>query len=394
MGFIPGVVTEIEAFLTETGAQQIMNNGINQIKYFAISDDASNYNTNDKLIFNQVFTLGGKLSVDNKTLSVINDGVLRNMVYVDNVGGETFKTFENDSASVILEKDTGNLYTVNFYSTYSYNVDKTNPNYQLNWITDLSLPYGPIDTALWTTDFNYNGYANTSISNMITNNLLVFVVDGSRHAYIDGKSIKITLPYLNTTTDLYGTYLNLNANKSYYDVLNAETSNYISNRFGPNVVLLFSDLIQPPNGDATKSWSTGYNYGNAPFSQGNKILANYNTSPGRNKDTAVGIVYLDKGVVVIFDPVLYNGYVNRTNDNLTIYNKNVIKRTVVNFVCDLPIGKFYRSKNPTFTLNSPVRITSIGLFNTEKQLVAVGRLNSEVEKNSAQRFTFLVKLII
>lgn len=393
MGFIPGTTIEIEAFLTENGAQQIMSTGIGIVKYFAISDEASNYVSSDKLTFNQMFTLGGKLTVDGRTLSVISNPTLRNRVFVDNTT-ETLKTFEGDSGSVVVEQNIGSTTTSNFFNIYSYEVDKTSPTYQLNWISDLAQPYGSSDTTLWGLNFNSGGYSNTAISDMISDYALIFVIDGSQHAYIDGKSIKFTMPFLTGTTDIYGTYINTNNAKSFYDGLNSETSQYLTSRFGSNVVLLFSDLIQRPNADATKSWSTGYNFTNAPFSQGNKNLANYVASPGYNKDIAVGIAYLDKGVIVIFNPVLYTGYVARSTNDINIYNRNLTKRTAVNFICDLPIGKFYRSQNPTYTTNSSIRISSIGLFNSQKELVAVGRLNSEIEKNNAQRLTFLVKLVI
>lgn len=393
MGFIPGTTIEIEAYLTESGAQQIMSTGIGQVKYFAVSDEASNYGTLDKLTFNQVFTLGGKLTVDGRTLSVLTNPTLRSRIFVDN-SNETFKTFEGDSGTVVVEQNIGSVTTSNFFNIYSYEVNKTVSNYQLNWVSDLVLPYGSSDTTLWGLNFNSGGYSDTAISDMISNEALIFVIDGSQHAYIDGKSIKFTLPFLSGTTDLYGTYINTNNAKSFYDGLNTETSQYLTNRFGSNVVLLFSDYIQRPNADATKSWSTGYNFTNAPFSQGNKSLANYVASPGYNKDTAVGIAYLDKGVIVIFNPILYNGYVNRTTNDIAIYNRNLTKRTAVNFICDLPIGKFYRSQNTTYTSNSSLRISSIGLFNSQKELVAVARLNSEIEKNNAQRLTFLVKLVI
>lgn len=393
MGFVPGTTTQIEAYLTELGAQELMNSGILGIKYFGVSDEASNYSTTQKLGNYQVFSLAGKLPVDNKFLTVINQDSLKSKVFVDNTT-ETFKTFEDNTISVVLEEAVGGVNTINALAIYPYIVNKTNTGaYELNWIKDLLLPYGSGDNSLWSATFANNGYSNTAISDMNNDDLLFFVIDSSQHAYIDGKSIKFTIPYQSTTKDLYGTYLNTNRSKSYYDGFVHESSNYLS-RFGENVVLLFCDDVQRPNGDITKSWSTGYDYTNAPFSQGNKSLANFVATPGFNKDTAVGIAFLDKGVIVIFNNYLYTGYVNKTNNNISISDRNLIKRTVANFVCDLPIGKFYRSQNPTWSTNTPVRVSSIGLYNESKQLIAVGRLSSEIEKNAGQRFTFLLKLVI
>lgn len=392
MGFVPGINTEIETFLTELGAQQIMTQGVGVIKYFAVCDDASNYDTLDPLTFNQVFTLAGKLGVNNKIMSVVNGVDLKHKIFVD-TSTEVYKSFETDSGGVILEEDMGGPIVSNFYNIYPYEVDKTVNNYQLNWIMDSKLPYGIGDNLLWGSNYNVGGYANTAISDMSTNQYLFFVLDGLQHAFMDGKSIKFTIPYFSTTIDLYGTYFNTNMNRNYYNSVNSEGSMY-TERFGSNVVFLFSDDISRPNGgDPTRSWSTGYNL-SSPYTSGNKSLANFISNGSSNKDTAVGIVYLDKGVIVIFKDTIYSGYVNRTNNNISVQNKNLVKRTTANFICDLPLGKFYRSQNPTYVMNRPVRISSVGLYNENKELMAVGRLNSEVEKNIAQRLTFLVKLVI
>jgi hypothetical protein len=393
MGFVPGITTQIEAFLTTKGAQEIMTNGVGVIKYFAVSDEASNYVASQKLTYNQVFTLGGKLPVDDKYLSVVNDGDLRSKIFVTN-SSETYAGFENGVGDIILEESLGGVVTNSILSVYSYLVDKTVDSYELNWLSDLMLPYGNGDNVAWNTSFNSGGFLNTAIEDMNTNNFLVFVIDGSQHAYMDGKSIKMTIPYFSTGVTLYGTYLNTNMNKSYYNPLLSDKSQFLR-RFGPNTVLLFSDdVLRPNGGDPSKSWSTGYNFPNAPYTQGNKSLANFNSNGSLNKDTAVGIAYLDKGVIVIFNPVLYAGYVGRTTNDITLYNRNLTRRTTVNFICDLPINKYYRSSNPTFSLGNPIRISSIGLFNQNKELMAIGRLSSEIEKNIAQRFTFLVKLVI
>ena len=392
MGFVPGITTQIEAVLTEFGSQEIMTKGVGLIKYFAVSDESSNYVTTLKLNTDQVFSLVGKLPIDNKITTIVGDTSLKLKLFVDNTTN-TYKTFENDPM-VMVEQTAGNLYTNDSVSLYPYVINRNDTtNNQLNWLVDLSLPFGASDNTLWNAAFSNNGYSNTAISDMNTDDILLFVIDASQQAYIDGKTIKFTLPYLNTTVDLYGSYINTNQTKQYYDPFLKETSSYLS-RFGSNVVLLFCDNVQKPNNDASKSWATGYNFLNAPFSQGNKSLANYIASPGRNKDIAVGMAFLDKGVIVIFNSYLYNGYVNRTNNNILLTNRNVVKRTVANFVCDLPMGRFFRSQNPTFGTGNSVRISSIGLYNENKDLIAIGRLSSEIEKNQGQRFTFLVKLVI
>lgn len=384
MGFVPGATTQIEAFLTEKGATELMNNGIKVIKYFAVSDDASNYGTNEKLDLNQVYTLAGKLTVDNKILTILNNGELYSRIFVDG-GYETYKTFEVDSGNVTIEEILGNIQTTNTYAIYPTNYTYPFPNdYRLNWIKDLNLRYGSTDDTIWSLPFNSGGFNGTALQYMNPNYYNFYSIDGSQYSYMDGKSIKFKI---NSSTYLYGSYLNTNQANTYYDSLYSDNSIFLK-RFGPNTVLLFTDSIFPPNGDVTKSWSTGYGL-TAPYSQGGKHLANFVSGGGRNRDIAVGMAFLDKGVIVTF-------YESLTVDNnfLELNNRNVVRRMVASFVCDLPLGKFYRSQNSTFYTNAKVRISSIGLFNENKELLAVGRLSSEIEKSSGERFTFLVKLVI
>lgn len=389
MGFIPGSTIQIEAYLTKKGASDLMENGIKNIKYFAVSDDASNYATNQKLGFNQVYSLAGKTFVDNKFLTVLNDMTLSSRIFVDS-GSETYKSFESDSGVIMTEENVGDINNVGFYSIYPTYTSPLTNNYVLNWVKDLNLRYGTSDDTIWSLPFNSGGFSNTSLQYMDPNQYSFYSIDSSQYAFIDGKTIKFTVPIsVSGTTDLYGSYLNTNQPNTYYDSQYSDNSTFLR-RFGPNTVLLFSDLVSKPNGDATKSWSTGYGV-NAPYSQGGKHLANFITGGGRNRDIAVGMAFLDKGVIVTFYPGLTGSF---NNSLLELNNKNVVRRTVASFVCDLPLGKFYRSQNSTFYPNAPVRITSIGLFNENKELMAIGRLNSQVEKSSGQRFTFLVKLVI
>ena len=401
MGFVPGLSIQIESFLTENGANQLMASGISDIKYFSISDDAANYSTSLLLGLNEMFTLGGKFLVNDKQLSVLNSTRLESKIFVDN-SAETFKTFESDSGQIFLEQNINFKDVINQVSISQYIINPINNlSSHLNWIKDLKLPYGSTDSSIWGTTYSNGGYSDTSISDMFINTALdgmtsnsfaTFVIDGSQHAYIDGKSIKFSIPFFSGSVDCYSSYLTTGMNASFYDSQITDASNYLT-RFGGNAVLLFSDYIQRPNNDATKSWATGYGYNSSPYSQGGKHLANF-VSGVNNKDKAVGIAFLDKGVIIIFNPILYNGYDKRTISTISLTNNNIIRRTVANFICELPIGKFFRSQNSTFSTGNPIRVSSIGLYNSNKELIAIGRFDAQVEKNMGQRLTILVKIVI
>ncbi len=394
MGFVPGITTQIEAFLTEKGAEQLMTSGIEDIKYFAVADDAANYSTSSLLGINEMFTLAGKYHINNKQMSVLPiSTTLDTRIFTDD-GTDQYKNFETDSGSILVEQEISFKKSVTEIGIYEYVVDSLdNTSQYINWIKDLKLPYGTADGYLWSATYSNGGYSNTAIADMNTSDFLFFVLDSSQYSYMDGKSVKFTIPYFSGSVDCYSSYLETGVSSSYYDSQYSDQSSFLS-RFGDNTVLLFADDIQPPNADATKTWSKGYNYDNAPYSQGGKLLSNFNATAGRNKDIAVGIAFLDKGVVVIFNSVLYNGYINRSVTPLTITNNNIVRRTVANFICDLPIGKFYRSQNTTFTTGTPIRISSVGLYNSNKELIAIGRFNTQIEKNMGKRLTILVKVVI
>jgi hypothetical protein len=50
---------------------------------------------------------------------------------------------------------------------------------------------------------------------------------------------------------------------------------------------------------------------------------------------------------------------------------------------NLPLNQFNSTTNPTWDSASPVYITEIGLYDSEKNLVAIGKLNNPVPKNSS-----------
>lgn len=50
---------------------------------------------------------------------------------------------------------------------------------------------------------------------------------------------------------------------------------------------------------------------------------------------------------------------------------------------NLPLGEFNSTTNPTWDGQSEVYITEVGIFNEEKELIAIGKLNNPLKKNNA-----------
>jgi hypothetical protein len=58
----------------------------------------------------------------------------------------------------------------------------------------------------------------------------------------------------------------------------------------------------------------------------------------------------------------------------------------------LPLNEFNSSTNPTWTTNDPVYITEVGLYDDDGNLLAIGKLNYPVDKDSTKYRTLRLKL--
>jgi len=168
---------------------------------------------------------------------------------------------------------------------------------------------------------------------------------------IDGKSIKILMPYWTGATpastikqylgiyptytvapqiiELYGTYnksglnvYDLDAVLSEKDLTmkdlgaKADLSTALSN-YESNVVLLFSDMFGKPSENPTGSWNDGHADvidGIKAFNPSSRSKNLYNNT----NDRCVGVAFLDKGFVVITHPKIVDSfYVNAFNGHIT-----------------------------------------------------------------------------
>jgi hypothetical protein len=58
----------------------------------------------------------------------------------------------------------------------------------------------------------------------------------------------------------------------------------------------------------------------------------------------------------------------------------------------LPLNEFNNSNNPTWQPNTPVYITEVGLYDDDGNLLAIGKLNFPVDKDSTKYRTLQLKL--
>lgn len=386
MGFINSATTiNIKGKLTPTGRQKLVNGGSSLITNFILGDSDANYNVFSGLTSGYVPDFSG----DNFGLSTNNGGSgyqFRSGLIFRN--GLNKKPVQTTSTSILSTQKpigyntlhyTGNTLTLNVIDRNDYNTDV---------LTNLFYSFAlPIDTETseqytGTTSIN-GGYLDTALSGLATEKILVIGIDSSQYGeVIDGKSIYLQLSTTLDTYDIYGTYENNNIPLGDLDNRIFDQSIYLQ-QLGPNRCLLFSDGIQKPNNDSTKSWSTGYSLPK-PFSVNSKKLWNFKSNIGSGivADKPVGIAYLDKGFIVITEPTIVNNFLTTgpTASATTITFNSMISVISQKITCIADRNEFIVSTNPTFTSGDIPRITEIGLIDDSNNIIAIAKTNKTYYK--------------
>lgn len=201
-------------------------------------------------------------------------------------------------------------------------------------------------------------YTPTNKAALPVENELYLLFEIPNTAYgeiIDGKTIKLELPYYTGTTSnnivnerlgfysynstpqpltAYGTYNKKNLNSFNLDRVLSETDltlkdigikpDLSTTNYESNVVLLFSDNIKKPQGSNLSEWSSGYSDlldGTRVFNPSSVEKALYDN----NLDECIGFVALDKGFIVITHPKIVDSYFrNNFNGSVTISNPTSI----------------------------------------------------------------------
>ena len=375
MGFITSAATfTIKGKLTPIGRQLLITNTNALISTFALGDSDADYTVYSGLTYGQVPDFSGDLNAANNGGANYN---LRSVLFYN--GTSTIKPVETSSLSINTSYNYKGL-TTTYYSggTISQNIINRLSG-ATDSLTNLFHVFGLPTRSL-------GGYADTPLSGMSQDKALVIALSGSTYGeMIDGKSIKLTLNTTGNTYDIYGTFANQNISLNSYDNLISDTSNYLPT-FGNNTVLLFSDDIMKPNGgDSTKSWSTGYS-SIKPFSlTPRKELWNLDTNEALSltADTPVGIAYLDKGFLVITEPTIVNEFnLSYSSSTATTIEFNSVNSYVSQQVtCIADRNTFVNSSNTSFSIGDVPRITEIGLFDVNGNLIAMAKPNTTYYKN-------------
>jgi hypothetical protein len=384
MGYIQSASTlTLTAKLTPLGRKKIVSSNNALIKTFSLGDSDANYYANNVLSSGQVPSIGGNIgpfsSLSNSTTQTVG---LRSVLMV-NTSGSLFKPVATQSSSVLTEIKLNGVVTVSGSDVTQNVVDRANfaTDSRVNLFYSFGLPIDTNTDALFSAvTYAQGGFSDTALSGLGVTKILVIAIDNTKYGEsIDGKSLKINIPTSSGVYTVYSTYQGGTTSLATLDASYSEPSKTL-NRFGSNVSVLVSDDILTPNGgDISLSWSTGFGT-NKPFSLNGKQSYNLQTNSnlGVVADSVIGLAYLEKGFIVITNQTIVNDYIGGAIDiTFDSTSTNVFQ----SITCIADRGEFGSTTNVTYQLNDVPRITEVGLYDTDSNLIAIAKTDKQITKN-------------
>jgi len=386
----------LTAKLTPLGRQKLISTNNALIKTFCLGDSDANYNSPLLLDTGQIPTASGNIgpnaTVSNSTTQMVT---FKSLLILDPSGTLT-KPISSQSVNILSEV----LY--NGYVGFSgSNITKnviirdSQTDALSNLYYSFGLPLNATDDLDFTgTTFVNGGFSDTALSAMSANKILVLGIDNTLFGEcIDGKTIKIVLPTSAGTYNIYSTY---QGGAVTLDSLDSNFSDIseITKIFGANVAGLVSDDILTPNGgDTNLSWATGYNT-NKPFALHGKQTYNLQTNSnlGVSADTLVGMAYLDKGFIVITNPLIVDSYTPSLAITIQVYFNSVSTNVFQNITCIADRGEFGSTTNPSFNSADVPRISEVGLFDELGNIIAIAKTDRHVPKNVNEFLALGIKI--
>ena len=400
MGFIKSANTvTITAKLTPFGRQQLLTNNSSVITQFSLGDSDANYLGSTILGRGMVPSLAGELGTDNLFSNGLYSGVNIKSPIIVNSTGATKKPVEGGSNSVLITPKSLGLTEVsgNSLTQIIINRNDGDTDGNTNLFHTFGLPITQNDKNKYTTFLSPEGFLDTAINGFNKDKVLVIAIDDCEYGEIlDGKAVKVELETTgNTSYTLYSTFQKSLTPLTNIDSQVKELLN-LGSEIGNNIAFLFSDEIQKPNSNPNKSWGTGFNMVK-PFSVNNKELFNSKSVPSLNLnvDTAVGIVYLDRGLVVITHPDIVNEYNPLTASGTTKITFNSISNEVAqNITCVVDRSEFATSNNRTYTSNEPIRVSEVALYDNFNNVIAMAKSNEPILIGANQYMVLGVRILV
>lgn len=385
----------LTARLTPLGRQKLVSTNNSLIQYFSLGDSDANYYAALPLLSGNVPTAGGNIGANSTSTNSVGVKSDIQSLLIVNSSNTTKKLVESQSSMVTLTYVPVGLNTVTnsnlTQNVINRNNGNTDPLVNLFYSFNLSLTSTSDNTLTGVTSAN-GGYSDTAFSGLAASNILAIGINNSQYGeMLDGKNIRLTLTSSATTYTIYSTFENINIPLANQDANYYDTSSDAS-LFG-NVAFLVSDNIMKPNNDSSLSWSTGFNTVK-PFSVNNKKLINRTTNSNldRNVDTIVGIAYLDKGFLVITNPTIVNSFSAVTATTVTF--NSVSTSVQQNITCIAGRGEFGTSTNSTFSVSDVPRITEVGLYDIDNNLIAIAKTDRQLQKKLNDFFALSINLTL
>lgn len=401
MGFNSTATTvTLTAKLTPIGRQKIVSTNNALIKTFSLGDSDANYYTNLTLETGEVPNSSGGIGINNTISNGASQSTSLKSTLIVNSTGITRKPVSAQSINILSEKLylgqttlTSNDLTQNIINKNDIMTDPL-----VNLIYSFGLPLNSTEDSVYTgVTFANGGYSDTAFSGLAVEKVLVIGINEDAYGeMIDGKTIKVTIITSAGTYNIYSSYQGNLTSVANLDALDSDP-NQAKRQFGENVVMLFSDEIMKPNGgDVSLSWATGYDT-NKPYSLNNKKTFNLqtNTNLGTVVDKPVGIAYLDKGFIVITDQTIINNFdpllfINNTSVSFNSSSTNVYQ----SITCIADRGEFGATTNPTFEGNDVPRISEIGLYDDQGNLIAIAKSDRHITKNINEFLALGIKITL
>lgn len=397
MGFSDtGTTVQLTAKLTPYGRRKLAEGTPNLVSGFSIGDSDANYLVEDPLSGGEVPVSSGDLGESNSFNNSVYENYKSRSSILFNTSGSLIKSIPSDKNRVSVENEFIGYKNLPS-SALTHNVlDRTDVTDSLgNLFYSFGLPITDSDKEIFDSlPYSKGGFSDTALSGINQDNIIIIGLDKDEYGeVIDGKNVRIDVTFNSNNYTLYSTYQKRAVSDNNQDSKFRETNSKI-NFIGNNIVYLFSDQIQRPNNDVSKSWATGYGL-KRPYVTGKKEYFNLQTSTnvGLNADSVVGFVHLDKGFIVITDPTIVGDYNMGDESNTVVTITSVVSNVVRKITCVLDIGEFRSTRNKTYN-DGRLRISEINLHDNTGQIVAVAKTNGHLLKGLNQVLVLGVTIVV
>jgi hypothetical protein len=401
MGFLTSTSgVTITAKLTPYGRQQLLADSSSIITQFSLGDSDANYTGSLALDNGRVPDMAGEIGANNLFSNGLYSGVGIKSPIVVNTSGAIKKLVQGGSTSVVITPISIGLSAITGSSLTNLIVDRTlgDTDGNANLFHTFGLPITQDDKNLYTTFVSPVGYLDTAIRNFNKDKILVIAIDKCNYGeIIDGKAVKVELDELSGTTSAYTMYSTFQKSLTPLTTVDSQVKELLElgSAIGNNVSFLFSDEVVKPNSDSTKSWATGFGTVK-PFSLNDKELFNSVAVPstGNKVDSAVGIAYLDRGIIVITHPDIVDGWTDAASTATTVTFDSISNEVAQNVTCIVERDEFAVTNNRTHTTGDLIRVSEVALYDNFNNIIAFAKSNEHIIIGANQFMAIGVRILV